>query len=175
LRVPRIALRAEELVRTLAQRQRCAPLNEFIRGTYCEDNATCQEAEHLPCPNVPASKKDFPRRQRWNKALGKVTNLVVWIPMQTECLGELETQWNPGIRVRTSNKQNDRMKEGADVEQVGQWEARVGCNEQWCYDEDWEDFHDPSGTVIGVPTGPNQEADQNDKGDEKNLGAMHRL
>jgi len=173
LSVPRVSLRAQELIGALPERNGCSPFDEFICCTDCEDHADDDECEHLSSAHKPPSDKDLASDKSGDEALEEVTNLVVRIAGEVEDIGKVKAKRNSCVCERASGHEHKGMKEDANVEQVCQWETAIRCPKDGQRDEHREYFQHPGGTVVRSNAGQYEERHQSDGSGKKDLRALY--
>ena len=107
LRIPDVALRGQEFIGILADQFRDPPLDQFIERADRQHHAQHQEAQHAPAIDVRAADQDFASHQRRNEPLKKMPDLVVGIALDSQQVGQLETERHACVRVGSADDQHD--------------------------------------------------------------------
>src|SRR5205823_3308723 len=76
LRIPHIALRAEECLGTLPERKRRPPFDELVERAHRKRNAHAEERDHAPSRDVAAAQQGLARQERRRYALHQVADAV---------------------------------------------------------------------------------------------------
>jgi len=84
LRVPRIALRSQEIIGALPKPNGRPPFNEFVGGADCKRNTNHQKPKRLSHFDIVTTDKYFAGNQGRHKTLKEVTDLVIWISAQMQ-------------------------------------------------------------------------------------------
>jgi hypothetical protein len=160
LRVPRVALRAEEGGRRFAGRRRRPPLDQLVEGAHRETDRRDQEEEPLPGPERRPTEEDLPGEDRRDEALHEVAEAVVVVAGETEGVPHPEAERDLGVGVVSARHQDDRVEEEEAVEKGRQAEPPVGRDEQRHADEDRRHLEHPGEAVVRRDARQREERDR---------------
>jgi hypothetical protein len=95
-----------------------------------------------------AADKDLAGRQGGDESLEEVTDLVVGVAAEVENVGEVKAKRHPRVSVCATGDEHDGVKKDADVQQIGERIAAIGCPKHRQRNDDRKHLQHPGGAVV---------------------------
>src|SRR5207247_1357083 len=99
LRVPDVALRTKEGFSGMASRERRPPFEELVTRAEREAHRRHEDEQPTAGPQRRRAQQDLADQDGGDKSLDEVSDAVVVVPSQTECVLKPEAQRHPGVGV----------------------------------------------------------------------------
>src|SRR5262249_6277406 len=154
LRVPGVALRAEEGLRRLAAEQPGPPPEELVGGADRERAHRDEREEPPPALQGRGPQQELAGEDRRHEALREVAEPVVGITREVERVLRPEAERHARVRVVAADDEDERVQEEQAVGERRQREAPPRRDEDRDADEHREDLEPPCAALRGREARP---------------------
>ena len=176
LRVPDVALRAEEVVRARPEEHRRQPLDELVEGRHPEA-APRHDREQPPAPaQRRGPQQDLAQHDRGHEALREVPELVVGVAREVERVAHPVAERDAGVGPVPADHQDDGVDREEGAREHRQREAVAGRDDDRHGEEDRRDLHPPRRPIERSDV-RGREADEDEREErarQTRSGASHR-
>lgn len=175
LRVPDIALGAQEILRARVVDLRDGPFEEFVRGTDREADAGDEEEEPLAWMEGRAANEDLSRDHRGDEALDEVGDTVVVIAREVEGFLCPEADGHACVGVVPADDEDGAVERDEDEDEWREREAFVRCEDDHDRKDGGEDLEGPRPEFEWVDAGPDEERERDgEEGEGKAITVVQR-
>ena len=156
LRVPDIALRAEEGVGIAAADERREPLDELVAGAHREAHARDDGEEPPAAPQRRVPQQQFARDDRRHEALSEMPDSVVRVAAEIEEIAQPIAERHQRIGVMTADHQDHRVDRDQHIAERRQREPAEGRPQERHGDDHRQHLEPPGEPVVGADARPQQ-------------------
>lgn len=150
LRIPYIALRAEECLRRFAGADRHAPLEELVHGAEGEADADDQEIAPAGRGDDLFADEELADDQCRDESLGEMTHFIVIVPRLSERIADPVEERHFRVGVMTAHRKDGGVDDDERIGKIGEREAIVGSGENNETDQCRKDLQEPGELVFWI-------------------------
>src|SRR3954466_6239144 len=117
LRIPNVALSAEECIGARTEKQSSPPFDEFVKRTDRHADADDDKKEPFTLTQRTPAQKDFAGENRGNEPLSEMANSIVMIASKAEEMFHPKTERNFRVCIMAANHKNQCVNKKKPVNQ----------------------------------------------------------